>query len=218
MRLCERAIESQLQRTFAISAIVGVSPSPAPGDLELTPQERLRYHKLMGTPRRASWLAGRAALKRVLASLGESTDTSELAFPHARLSLTHSGGHAVALGVPRHVRIMGIGIDFEALKYLPPKGDRFFLTATECDWIGSATLACQARERLRLWTVKEALFKANPKNDGTLLMDYRLTIPSAHTGTGIVECNPAMLLSYSSLNCVEGILTVAVAQPREDLT
>ncbi len=218
MQRCERTLESQLQRILAIPVTVGVSSHLMPGDLELTPQEQLRYQELIGISRRVSWLAGRAALKRVLGSLGESTDTSELVFPHARVSLTHSGGYAVALGVPRDVRIMGIGIDFETMKQLRPEGDRLFLSSPEQAWIGALRFRHQARERLRLWTAKEALFKANPGNDGTSLMDYRLTNPSTHTGTAIVHDNPAVLLSYSSLYFEEGILTAAVSQSQEVLT
>ena len=215
MYLCEQKVEAHMQRALAISVTVGVAPFPLPADLGLTTQEQQRYDKLRGTPRASSWLAGRAALKRVLSQLGESTDTSELAFPHARVSLTHSGRYAVALGVPKNVGIVGVGIDLEMNKSLNPQGDRFFLTPAEWAWVRSCPVQYQAGERLRLWTVKEALFKAQPHNSEAMLFDYHVETPSAHTGTGINHKTCAVRFSYSSLSLAEGILSVAISQPRE---
>lgn len=218
MHLCERMVQEHIQRSFAISSIVGVSVPPVQGTFDLTPKEQLRYQRLIGTPRCSAWLAGRAALKRVLGILGESTDTSDLAFPHSRLSLTHSGRHAVALGVPRDLGIVGIGIDFEANKHMRPEGDRFFLSSDESDWIRSCRSQDQSAERLRLWTIKEALFKAYHDNSRTLLTDYRIIDPSEHSGIGRVKDSMETMFSYSSLYCVEGIVSVAVSQHREVLT
>lgn len=218
MHLCEQRVEAYVHRTLGISATVGVAPLQVPAELDLTTQEQQQYDKVRGTPRSSSWLAGRAALKQVLRNLGEPIDTSDLMFPHARVSLTHSAGHAVALGVPKGLRILGIGVDLETIKQLRPQGDRFFLAITECDWIRSSSPHAQAGDRLRLWTVKEALFKANPKNEGTMLRDYCLIHPSAHTGIGILQFNPAVSFFYSSMYFAEGILSVAISQTREVLT
>src|SRR5205085_3443520 len=100
----------------------------------LTIGEREAFARLAAPARRESWLRGRAALKRLQGSLGGSDDTSTLAFPHPKLSLTHSEAWAVAVG-SASPKLLGIGVDLETKS--APKADtaRRFLNPAELVWL-----------------------------------------------------------------------------------
>jgi hypothetical protein len=68
----------------------------------------------------------------------------------------------------------------------------------------------QANALRRLWTVKEALFKADLGNAGRILADYALADPSAPSG---VATGPGGRLRYLSfpLPFKRGDLSVAIA-------
>ncbi len=136
---------------------------------ELSAGERRVWDRLPDEgPRRTDWLLGRAALKPLL----PGADTAAVAFPHRRLSLSHSGPMAVAVSVGGGV---GVGVDLETREGADPRTARFFLHDDQ-----------QARDPhdvLRLWTVKEALFKATPDNAGGRLFDYRVADARVETGT-----------------------------------
>jgi len=215
MRLCERTLERHMQQRLAAPVVVGLASFSLGEPRDLTPPERLRYQALVNTPRIFSWVAGRAALKHVLASLGESKDTSQILFPHPRLSLTHSGDYAVAIGLPGHSGVKGLGIDFEVTRNVRPEMDRFFLTPAECDWMHSCTPFRDANEQLRLWTVKEAVFKANPNNYGTLLTDYCLADPPSHSGSAFFRDDHTVAFLYASVFLDEGIVSAAISQSLE---
>ena len=135
---------------------------------ELSAGERAAFDRVAGSLRRRDWLLGRSALKRVL----DGADTSTVSFPHPRLSLSHSAGVAVAVGADARGQA-GMGVDFEASRPTDRRTARFFLHEDER----------LDDELLRLWTVKEALFKATPGNEGGSLLDYRLDEPASTAGT-----------------------------------
>jgi len=147
---------------------------------------------------RQEWLASRAALR---ALLGDGQDTSGLVFPHPALSLTHAGGLAVA--VRADGAQVGVGIDFEPWR---PDVDlrvaRFFLTPSEQAGAGGA------QALLRLWTIKEALYKATPDNAPLVMIDFELTDPGATSGEAIGPRGE--LLRYAGVEVSLGHLTVAV--------
>jgi len=165
----------------------------------LTPGEAAQSQALgSGVRRRQDWLRGRAALRAVLPG---GADTSNLRFPHPELSLSHAGGVAVA--VRSDTPLDGIGVDFE-----PPRPDvdprvaRFFLGPSE------QTIAVGAEALLRLWTIKEALYKATPDNGGCTLVDFELGDPSAACGDAVGPRGEA--LSYAAVDVERGHLAVAV--------
>jgi hypothetical protein len=133
---------------------------------DLTAGERATFERLVGTLRRQDWLLGRAALKRLLGG----ADTSGVSFPHASLSLAHTAGVAVAVAGGSAA---GLGVDFERWRPADLRTARFFLHDDER----------LEHDLLRLWTVKEALFKATPANGGAQLLDYRLNDPASLDGT-----------------------------------
>ncbi len=154
-------------------------------------------HDRLPAARRRDWLLGRAALKQLLRRTGEPEDSASISFPNPRYSISHSEGCAVAVGVSGG-RSRGIGVDLE--RRLPrPEAAKLFLSPEERREAGGSGFP-KAKELQRLWTVKEALFKADPENGKRRLADY----PLAH---------PAM--RHASVEFGKGVLTVAVLPDEE---
>ena len=152
----------------------------------LTPGERAR---LPGGRRRHDFLLGRAALRAQ-----GIADTTGLAFPNRCLSLTHSAGVAVAARCEGDQA--GVGVDLEGWRTIDPRAARFFLRPQE------------SGDLLRLWTVKEALFKATPGNAGAVFVDYE--VEDAAALGGAARDRHGRTFEYLSRRRPEGWLTVAV--------
>ena len=170
----------------------------------LTAGERLQFREMRGRARRREWLTGRRALRAVLGDAGLDTDTSTLTWPDRRVSVSYSGELAVAASAVRD-DVVGVGVDVETQSALRPETARFFLTGDELAVVGSDDAIL-----LRLWTIKEALFKANPHNAGTTLLDYRLVDPLAPAGAahGPQRCPR---LHYMTTTAGSSIVSVAIA-------
>jgi hypothetical protein len=165
---------------------------------DLTPGEAARWFSLGSDAARQDWLLGRAALKSLVPA---GHDTSQLSFPHPAMSLTHAGGLAVATCTD--VRVGGLGVDFEPWRNRPDQRmARFFLRPSE----RSAVVA--PRALLRLWTIKEALYKAMPDNSGCVLLDIELSDPAAPVGCAVGPRGER--LRYAGLDLGPGHLAVAV--------
>ena len=128
-----------------------------------------------GVSRARQFRFGREALARVIRELDLDANPVGVRFPHPRLSLSHTGRAAVAVGA-RMDDVCGTGVDLEAWRPIDAQAARFFLDPDELirwpDWvIGSDD---QSTTLLRLWTVKEAVFKADTENAGRTLRDYRV--------------------------------------------
>lgn len=178
----------------------------------LTAGEAARWRALPPGPRRNDWLLGRTALRRLLGP--GDPDTSGLSFPHRRWSLTHAGG--VAFAVACDTPVGGVGIDFEpARTTVDPRAGRFFLRPAEQDWLAALPQRRRARALLRLWTAKEALYKATPDNGGALLGDYRLADPGAACGQA--SGPGAGTLHYVVVALDAGPLSVAVREEACDV-
>jgi len=156
---------------------------------DLLPGERAQ---LPDGIRRGDWLRGRAALKLLLGLV----DTSTVVFPHRALSLTHAAGLAVAARCGDGAGQVGLGVDFEGWRPMDPRAARFYLRDGE------------QGDLLRLWTVKEALFKATPDNHRATLLDYEVTDPAARAGTATDRTGRGF--RYSSTCLRQGWLTIAV--------
>lgn len=214
MRLDEKRLSKKFEEDLGISLKIAASGRSV--DLrQLSPREQVRYRALEALPRRESWLKGRSALKRLLLRLGEGDDTAEVRFPHPRFSLTHSGRYAVAIGTDSD-RLGGIGVDLEVGRSPHPDSARFFLTPEECDWISCQKESDRPGHLLRLWTAKEALFKADPKNNETGLPDYRMKNPGAWRGTAFVRHVREIEMRYASSPCGEGWISIAIYPRRDD--
>lgn len=198
----ERAIRGSLG--FDLRLAVAARPLPA-GRLSI--RERSRAALFVTAARRIEWLTGRAALKRLLAALGTKTDAADILFPNSQYSLTHSGGIAVAAGVGR-AGPRGVGVDLELRPGMDPRAARFFLTPYERSCVELAG-TLPAAELLRLWTIKEAVYKADPENRGRVLADYGLPEPARACGRAAASCGGGQF-RYASFAVPRGYLAVAV--------
>lgn len=192
-----RCAEETIARTLGICAELAFSTAPAPL-ASLTPGELAEPGSRRPGPARLDWLRGRAALK---ALLPPGYDTSGLLFPHRAISLTHAGGLAVA--VRAHDSCEGIGIDFEPWHAgVGPRAAQLFLGPSE-------QAKTQGPDALvRLWTIKEALYKATPGNRGCLLLDFEVIDPAATSGEASGPRGER--LRYAALRLGRGSLAIAV--------
>ncbi len=181
----------------------------------LTLKEQARLGELGTSPRRVSWLTGRSALKRLLNGMGEDEETAGIGFPNPRFSLTHSGDFAVALGTVA-AEVSGIGVDLEVNRSLRRETTRFFLCEPEQAWVMSFNESLRTKHLLRLWTIKEALFKSDPRNFERWFSDYLIETPAADSGRAFVRGEEALEFRYACIDVDEGFLSAAVLPRREN--
>ncbi len=153
--------------------------------------ERQHYETLESTARAKSWLLGRAALKSPRSVVDGYADTDDLEFPNARFSLTHSADVALAVAELSGC-LEGIGVDLEVGTRIQPAAARFFLTDREQEWLRSQASGRWPHHLLRLWCIKEAVFKANPGNTGKTLGDHELRRPADARGEARACTGPKM--------------------------
>ena len=202
----EQLMEFEFSNALRLSIKVHATSGPA--DRSVFSVEEIEA--LKHARQNESYLRGRTALKTILRRLEMNVTVDSLKFPHKQISLTHSGDCAVAVGTAEPV--LGIGIDFEMMKPVKSAMSRFFLTKSELIWIDEISVSEQATELLRLWTVKEALFKSDPENRNRTLKSYCLLEPKTLTGQAFISGNRKTELRYSSLKLeseFEGYLSVA---------
>jgi acyl carrier protein len=178
----------------------------------LTRREGARFAALTGRVRREQWLIARHALRTLLGVLGLPTDTAGYAFPHRRLSLSHVGGAAVAAGlaVP-DADVAGVGVDLETFREARGATARFFLDDRERRWLGTVPESARAAELVRLWTVKEALYKADPDNRNAILRDYSTADPAAGSGPARRRPPHGTAFGYAAARFGDARLAVAVS-------
>lgn len=170
-------IEAKLCQGLDLPVLLRSAKEPLLPD-SLTPAERETMAGFRMGERSRDWSRGRAALKQVLNELALGTDTTHLVWPHPRLSLSHTKTLAVALGACAEDN-RGLGVDIEYGRMVATRAARFFLTDAELGALG----ALPTDALLRLWTVKEALFKADRHNRGCVLTHYEVANPFLEEGT-----------------------------------
>jgi 4'-phosphopantetheinyl transferase EntD len=151
----------------------------------------------------------------LLNSLGEDEETASIAFPNSRFSLSHSGGFAVALGTDSE-ELWGIGVDLELNRSVRSEVARFFLSEPEREWLMCLEEASRPKHLLRLWTIKEALFKSDPQNSERWFTDYRIEAPAELSGRALVSGDKAIEFRYSCFELEKGFLSVAVLPRRQN--
>lgn len=208
MRLDANRIGSFAARAFGLPVEARVAEEPLAPE-RLSGRERIQLAGLACSKRAESWRLGRAALKDLRTALGESPDTADLSFPHPRYSLSHCGRTALAVGCRIGGEPQGIGVDLERDRPVPSQAARFFLTPAEQLWLADVCSATRSAAVLRLWTVKEALFKADPGNAETRLHHYGIELPFAPVGRA--RNRRGMELRYASLRADGGFVSVAVS-------
>ena len=201
----EASFAAALLETFSLPIQACFESQPVAED-RLTAGERAVFDTLASPTRRASWLRGRAALKRLQASIGGAEDTSILKFPHPKISLTHSESWAIAIG-SSSPKLLGIGVDLEVKGIPKPETARRFLNPAELVWLRRMDEGDRPNMLHRLWTVKEATFKADPENPGKTLRDYGLADPGFIAGKAR---RGERVFYYASFEVPDGFLSVAV--------
>lgn len=164
---------------------------------------RQRLASFTTTDRKNQWLRGRSALSAVAAKLDIETQLSALNPPCPGISLTHNDSISIAAGIST---AQGIGIDFESWRQIEPAMLHCFLTETEQEQL---TVASNFT-RLRLWTVKQALFKASAANQGLLLTDFEMDEIAEMTGRARNCSRANSELRYTSFMLRQGLLSIAI--------
>ena len=157
-------------------------------------------------PRDADRRNGRAALARLLHAMARDDDAAALRFPHREFSLSHGDGWAVAAALAGGA---GAGVDIEFARRIDPRTGRFFLTDAEQAFVAGLGHGTRDAALLRLWTTKEALFKACAGNAALLLADLALADPAAATGTARRHDRADAALRYCSLETDGAWLSLA---------
>ncbi len=186
--LDESPLEAEIQKILGVPAKIAVAQEKLEL-FELSSLEKETYFSYKGT-RLKSWLIGRKALKQLLRKLNEPDDTSGLKFPNPHFSLTHTQDTAIAAGIlpeqscfysgidglngKERISILGIGVDLEIKRRISFDSSRFFLAENEKKWVSQFDSKTQEQELLRLWTIKEALYKSHLENKKTHLFHYTL--------------------------------------------
>jgi len=190
-------VEEEMSAVLGVGLEVRTASRPL-SVADLSPGERAQ---LPEGRRGHDWLLGRAALKQLL----DGADTCRLSFPHRCLSLTHAAGVAVAArcrdavpGLRGPNAVAGVGVDYEGWRTVDPRAVRFFLQDHER----------HGADLLRMWTVKEALFKATPHNDRAVFLDYAVADPTPLAG--MAADGAGRTFRYASGRLPHGWLTVAV--------
>lgn len=180
---------------------------------ELTPFERTRYAEMKHEHRKLSWLRGRKALRLICRKSGlDSLDPTEavIQMPHPQLSLSHSGEFAIAAACNEKT---GIGVDLELERPVKHGMSRFFLSERETNFVNSLEECEQNDNMLRLWTVKESLFKSDLNNSGKTVLKYELVDAALLTGLASTDtkCGESKLqFKYASKKLDKYWLSIAV--------
>ncbi|WNC73459.1 4'-phosphopantetheinyl transferase superfamily protein [Thalassotalea psychrophila] len=176
---------------------------------QLSINERKHYDSFTTQSRKAEWLKGRNALKVLLHKNNESLDTEQISFPNKSYSLTHNDGLAIAIAMDD---VTGVGVDFEVWHDVKPTMVEWFLNNAEKLWLSTLSGQKFEQEFVRLWTVKEALFKATMNNEELGLIDFKIDEPSAISGLATVVNHPYWQLRYKCIVNNAGALCVAFCQ------
>jgi phosphopantetheine--protein transferase-like protein len=178
-------LKSALGEPLGLDLLFSAARAPARAPA-LSPTERVRFEALQNTARATSWLLGRAVLKNLHGEVDGCADIDELSFPNPRFSLSHSADVALAVAEPSGC-LQGIGVDLEVDTRIQQAAGRFFLTEREIQWLESQTSERRPHHLLRLWCIKEAIFKANPDNAGKTLADHEIRDPGRAAGEARVR-------------------------------
>lgn len=207
----EQELTERFRRELGATVRLRIATAAAPED-ELSEGEKSLLGRFEQRSRQVSFLRGRHALKRLLFEAGRSTDSSSISFPNAEYSITHAGEIAIALALEpsqslKEFQLCGVGIDLEFERQMQPQSARFFLTDREA--------FCRDHDHdqeylLRLWTVKEAMFKSDPENCKRRFANYETADPQLWCGHGKIVGDGASRIRYSSVILQNGFLSAAV--------
>ena len=128
------------------------------------------------------YLIGLSALKQALRRVEGHMDTSRIQFPSSTVSLSHVDQGALSVGLTPaeagKLGISGIGVDIDFLDYFQERSKSMYLTKNERQAFQAYEEVSTKEEAqvlaMKLWTMKEALFKASPDNDHLQFNQFEL--------------------------------------------
>lgn len=205
----------------------------------LSDGEKKKLQEIKHERRRSSWLKGRLALKTLMRRLRTnnadpgsasgpmqfaptedaelaSFDTSTLVLPHRGISLAHTDDLACAVGSLDSK--CGLGIDLEGDREVKSATTRFYLNEKEHEQINlnSAEQTLSNDDLLRMWTVKEALFKSDLHNEGMTVARYGVDdLHEEYGSAGVEIAGKLQKFKYASKKFGKYWLSVAVALESE---
>jgi hypothetical protein len=189
MYLEQGGLEGEWLSAFGVPLRAAVAHAPVSVDL-LSKGELARYRSISGIERRRAWLTGRAALKRWLRRSDLDEDTERIGIPPHGISLSMRDGFAIAVGAASdgsENRLRGLGVAAEGSLPITSEWGQALFSPEEWGFLSgkdAGPVDEERRERafLRAWTVKSAVFRADPGSLGRRLPDYRLGNPLARKG------------------------------------
>jgi acyl carrier protein len=173
----------------------------------------------MSSQRRVDYLTSRRARRLATATADLGRFDSRTA-PARSVSVAHSGGWGACAAALSPVPgwLLGVGVDAEASRAANPRAARFYLDADEQACLDRAEPSERSAEQVRMWTIKEAIFKADPDNAEHILLDYRLRLPGADAGVARhVDADgkpPVTTFGYIHCTDVGPHVSVAIALSR----
>lgn len=206
----EKELEELFSSTLNCQLALCISNSLAPLS-SLSTNEKLALAEMKHERRRDSWLKGRLALKSLISRFATEfdalrSDTTQLQVPHPNLSLTHCDEFAVAVAC---LESRGLGVDIEGGREIKEATTKFFLSKTENGLLNGTDIEKRQDDLLRLWTVKESLFKSDLYNKEKTMLKYQVADPNRYSGSA--QNDESRQFHYSSLKFGKYWLTVAVA-------
>lgn len=123
-------------------------------------------------------------------------------------SKSHSNSIAVAVCVKPVENICGIGVDYEGFRNLEINARRMFLSKNEIERFEPH----EPKELIKLWTIKEALFKACPNNDNLFLRSFEITKLDENSSQAICELRPDYAFDFLVQPFENGFLSVALCR------
>ncbi|MGW2973955.1 4'-phosphopantetheinyl transferase superfamily protein [Streptomyces mirabilis] len=106
--------------------------------------------------------------------------------------------------------VLGLGVDMEISPGPTPRNALLFLAEHEQQALATVPLPQWQDELRRVWTTKEALYKADPANQGIDLRRYTLDRPLARHGVARLASAAMPAFRYLTLDLPGGVLTAAV--------
>jgi phosphopantetheinyl transferase len=153
---------------------------------ELTDLEKRIYRQFTAEQRQESWLKGRNALSQIV----QSHERQEICFPNKMVSVSHSGGLALAF---KATGFAGVGVDLQEERPFKAGLQTRFLQECELQFTNKL-------KTLQLWSIKEAVFKANFGNSGTYLKNYQITGFTHESGQAVYRAKSFEFISIAYKN------------------
>lgn len=123
-----------------------------------------------------------------------------------RHSISHSGPWIASIE-SHDQHCLGCGIDFETQNSISDSALGLFLTDREISWCAKRRFKF---DLIELWTIKEAVFKADPDNQNSVLSDYEIVAPDESSARKLTAGGADF--RFHCLRFESGVLSAAVVK------